>query len=502
MRIAVAGFEHETNTFAPLKADYEAFAQPKNYPGLITGEAMISGLKGLNLPCSGAIEVLQAAGAEIVPILWCMATPSAHVTANAFNRITAQIVDGLVAAGPLDGVFLELHGAMVAENADDGEGEVLARVRQKLGHNIPIAVPLDLHGNVTPAMVAGADVLDAYRYYPHIDSAATGARTARLLLDMIDKRRLPAKAFRQIDFLIPINGACTDFGPARDIYFEVMPAIEASTPGLLSLSFLPGFPLADFHDVGASVIAYAETQEIADGAADRLADAVRAREAEFRPAFLYARDAVAEALSLARGASKPVVIADTQDNPGGGGPGDTTGMLRELIAHNAKGAVIGAMIDPETAAQAYAAGAGASARFAIGGKRNPGDNPVEVEARVLAANQGSWTGSGPMKAGMTVNLGKVALLETVVEGVLIVVASKPAQTVDRSIFVHLGLVPERLPIIVLKSSVHFRADFTPLASHILVGVAPGPVAIDLEPLAFTKLRAGVRRMPSAGAQSS
>ena len=235
MRIAVAGFEHETNTFAPLKADYEAFAQPKNYPGLITGEAMISGLKGLNLPCSGAIEVLQAAGAEIVPILWCMATPSAHVTANAFNRITAQIVDGLVAAGPLDGVFLELHGAMVAENADDGEGEVLARVRQKLGHNIPIAVPLDLHGNVTPAMVAGADILDAYRYYPHIDCAATGARTARLLLDMIDKRRLPAKAFRQIDFLIPINGACTDFGPARDIYFEVMPAIEASTPGLLSL---------------------------------------------------------------------------------------------------------------------------------------------------------------------------------------------------------------------------------------------------------------------------
>ncbi len=498
MRIAVAGFEHETNTFAPLKADYNAFAQPKNYPGLITGAAMIAGLEGLNLPCAGAIEVFQAAGVEVVPILWCMATPSAHVTAEAFDRITAQIIGGLTAAGPLDGIFLELHGAMVAENADDGEGEVLARVRRRLGRDISIAVPLDLHGNVTPAMIADADILDAYRYYPHIDCARTGARTARLLLDMITKRRRPAKAFRQIDFLIPINGACTDFGPAREIYFEVIPAIEASTPGLLSLSFLPGFPLADFHDVGPSVIAYAETQEAADRAADRLADAVRQREAAFRPEFHYARDAVATALTLATGATKPVVIADTQDNPGGGGPGDSTGILRELITQKATGAVIGAMIDPETATQAFAAGAGSVGRFAIGGKRNPGDQPVEVEARVIAANQGSWTGSGPMKAGMTVNLGMVALLETVKEGVLVIVASKPAQTVDRSIFVHLGLVPERLPIIVLKSSVHFRADFTPLASHILVGVAPGPVAIDLEPLPFTKLRAGVRRMPSAG----
>ncbi len=495
MRIAVAGFEHETNTFAPLKADYQAFAQPKNYPGLIKGEAMLAGLKGLNIPCAGAIEVLQTAGAEIIPILWCMATPSAHVTADAFDRITTQIGDGLAAAGPLDGILLELHGAMVADNTDDGEGEVLARVRRKLGRDIPIAVPLDLHGNVTPAMVADADILDAYRTYPHIDCAETGARTARLLLDMIAKRRRPAKAFRQIDFLIPINGACTDFGPARELYFEVMPDIEKSPPGLLSLSFLPGFPLADFHDVGPSVIAYAETQEAADKAADRLAQAVNAREAAFRPQFLPAHDAVAKALTLAAAATKPVVIADTQDNPGGGGPGDTTGLLRELIAQKAKGAVIGAMIDPETAAEALAAGAGATTRFAIGGKRNPGDKPVEVDARVISASQDSWTGSGPMKAGMTVNLGTVALLETVNEGVLVVVASKPAQTVDRSIFAHLGLVPERLPIIVLKSSVHFRADFTPLASHILVALAPGPVAIDLASLPFTKLRAGVRRMP-------
>lgn len=497
MRIAIAGFQHETNTFAPVKADYDAFAQPKNYPGLIRGEAMLAGLKGLNLPCSGAIEVLRAAGAELVPILWCMATPSAHVTADAFDRITDEIVEGLAAAGPLDGIFLELHGAMVAENADDGEGEVLARVRRRLGDAVPIAVPLDLHGNVTPLMVSAADVLDAYRRYPHVDCAETGARTARLLLEIIRRGSRPAVAFRQLDFLIPINGGCSDFGPAREIYLEVMPEIERSSPGLHALSFLPGFPLADFHDVGASVVAYAESQAAADLAADRLAAAVRAREAAFLPDVLPAAAAVAKARELAGTASKPVVIADTQDNPGGGGPGDTAGLLRELIAQGARGAVIGALIDPTTAAEAHALGIGRTGRFAIGGKRNPGDAPVVVEARVVAAKDGAWTAVGPMKAGMTVNLGRVALLETVAEGVLVAIASKPAQTVDRSIFAYLGLEPERLPIIVLKSSVHFRADFTPLASHILVATAPGPVAIDMASLPFRRIRPGVRLMPQA-----
>lgn len=496
MRIAVCGFEHETNTFAPIKADYQAFLVQKNYPRLLRGPELLEQLPGTNLPSAGAIEYLRTAGAEIVPLLWCLATPSAHVTEDAYERIAAEILERLAGAGRIDGLFLELHGAMVAEHTDDGEGELLARIRQQVGRELPIAVPLDLHANVSPEMVAHADVLDAYRRYPHIDCAETGARTARHLVQMIRTGIRPRKAFRQIEFLIPINGGCTDFGPARDVYLDIMPGIERETEGLMTLSFASGFPLADIRDVGPSVVAYAETQAAADHAADKLMEAVRAREAAFLPDFLPAKAAVERALEIAAHASKPVVIADTQDNPGGGGPGDTTGLLRALIAARAEGAAIGAIIDPETAAAAHHLGIGQTGEFAIGGKRMPDDEPVRATCRVLAAADGSWKASGPMKAGMTLNLGQVALLETL-EGVRIAVASRPAQTLDRSIFAYLGLDPEKLPIIAVKSSVHFRADFTPLAEKILVAVAPGPVAIDHASLVFTKLRPGVRLMPTA-----
>jgi microcystin degradation protein MlrC len=495
MRIAVAGFQHETNTFAPVKADYEAFAVTKSFPPLCRGTEMDRRVRGKKLPVAGAIATLEAAGVEIVPLLWCMATPSAHVTEDAYERITGELLALVAAAGPLDGICLELHGAMVAEHVDDGEGELLRRLRAQVGKDLPITVALDLHANVTPVMIEHADYMDMYRYYPHTDMVETGARAAAGLLRILKTGKRPAKAFRQIDFLIPINGGCTDFGPARDIYLSLMPEMDRTTPGLVGLSFASGFPHADFGDCGPSVFAYAETGAIAEAAADRLAAAVRGREGDFLPEFYSASAAVARALAKASGAAKPVVIADTQDNPGGGGPGDTTGVLRALIEAGAKGAVIGAIIDAETAQAAHAAGEGVTASFSIGGKRLPGDMPVACRARVVRARSDGWTATGAMKGGMPVDLGLTALLEVEPSGVLVAVASRVAQTMDSSIFRHLGLVPEKLPIIAVKSSVHFRADFTPMSSAIVVAKAPGPVAIDHTELPYRNLRPGMRLMP-------
>jgi microcystin degradation protein MlrC len=495
MRIAVAGFQHETNTFAPVKADYEAFVVAKSFPPLCRGEDMDRRVRGKKLPVAGAIATLEAAGAETVPLLWCLATPSAQVTRDAYERITGELLSMLAAAGPLDGICLELHGAMVAEHIDDGEGELLRRIREKVGKDLPIAVSLDLHANMTAAMIEHADYIDMYRYYPHTDLAETGARAAAGLLRILESGKRPAKAFRQIDFLIPINGGCTDFGPARDIYLSLMPEMDDTIPGLQGLSFASGFPHADFPDCGPSVFAYADTQDVADAAVDQLAAEIRRREGDFLPEFYAAPEAVARALEKAKGASRPITISDTQDNPGGGGPGDTTGVLRALIDADAKGAVIGAIIDPETAATAHEAGEGAVADFAIGGKRLPGDTPVRCRARVLRARSDGWTAVGAMKGGMVVDLGRVALLEIEPSGVLVAVASRPSQTLDRSIFQHLGLVPEKLPIIAVKSSVHFRADFTPLSEAIIVAKAPGPVAIDHSELPYKRLRPGVRLMP-------
>jgi microcystin degradation protein MlrC len=373
--------------------------------------------------------------------------------------------------------------------------ESCARVRRVVGPGVPISVPLDLHANVTPEMVDKADYLDLYRYYPHIDMAETGARTAMKLLEMIRSGKRSSKAFRQLDFLIPVNGGCTDFGPAREIYHRIMPALEREQR-LAGLSFGVGFPHADFKDAGPSVIAYAESQAVAEAAAERLKNEIARREAQFLPEFYPAPEAVSRALAIAANASKPVVIADTQDNPGGGGPGDTSGLLRALIAARAKGAVIGALIDPAAAYTAYAAGEGAAAVIAIGGKRFPGDSPVEAHCRVLRSRSDGWTAVGAMKGGMPVDLGRTALVETE-EGVMVALASRASQTLDRGIFQHLGLVPERLPIIAVKSSVHFRADFAPIAETIIVAKAPGPVAIDHTELAYRKLRPGVRLMPRA-----
>jgi microcystin degradation protein MlrC len=495
MRIALAGFQHETNTFAPLKADYEAFAVAKSFPPLCRGGDMLARIRGKNLTASGAISTLEAAGAEIVPLLWCMATPSAHVTEDAYERITGEILALLASAGPVDGICLELHGAMVAEHLEDGEGEFLRRLRRQLGPGVPIAVGLDLHSNVTQAMIDNADYLDMYRYYPHIDMADTGRRAAEGLLSILRTGRRPAKALRQLDFLIPINGGTTEFGPARQLYLEYLPSLLRESEGIVGASLAMGFPLADIADVGPSVMTFASSQAVADAAADKLARKVASCEPDFMPAFLDAPLAVAKAMEIAANASKPVVIADTQDNPGGGGPGDTTGLLREMMRAGARGAAIGAIIDAEMADAAHSVGEGKSALFAIGGKNFPGDEPIVARCRVLRARSDGWTAQGAMKAGMPVDLGRTALIETEEGGVLVVLASRSAQTIDSSIFRHLGLVPEKLPIIAVKSSVHFRADFAPMAEAILVARAPGPVNIDHHQLSFRRVRPGVRLMP-------
>ena len=198
----------------------------------------------------------------------CGASPSAHVTKDAFERIVKVMVDGIAAAGPLDAVYLDLHGAMVTEHLDDGEGEILARVRKVIGKELPLVVSLDLHANVTPEMVEHADALIAYRTYPHVDMAETGRASARHLALLLKTKQRFAKAFRQLPFLIPISWQCTNDQPTKGIY-EKLAALESDA--VPTLSFAPGFPAADFRDCGPSVFAYGRTQADADarGRCDR-----------------------------------------------------------------------------------------------------------------------------------------------------------------------------------------------------------------------------------------
>jgi microcystin degradation protein MlrC len=491
-RIAIGGWQHETNTFAPVKADFEAFEEPGGWPALSRGQDLFDAVEGVHLPITGAMQTLDRHGHELVPLLWCAATPSAHVTEDAFERISEMMLSDLERALPVDGVYLDLHGAMVCEHFEDGEGEFLRRLRALVGDDLPIAVSLDLHANLTEAMVRHASVIDVYRTYPHVDMGETGARTAAHLHHLVETGERWASALRRTDFVIPLNWGCTLVDPAKSLYAH-LPELIAGPVTAASLAC--GFHLADIAEMGPGVVTYARDQASADAAADTLLEMVAAREADFAGGILEPDEAVAQALALVPDARGPVVLADTQDNPGGGGTGDTTGMLDALVRGGAAGAVLGLLCDPAAAAAAHAAGVGGELSLDLGGKSGaPGQQPYSARYKVLALGDGRFTATGPMWLGARVRLGPMALLQT--SGVRVVVVSKAMQAADQAMFRHLGIEPSEQSIMVLKSSVHFRNDFQDVADTILVVAAPGPVCADPGRLEFHKLRPDIRRVPT------
>ena len=318
-----------------------------------------------------------------------------------------------------------------------------------------------------------------------------GARAMRLLLARFERGRDFAKAYRQIDYWMPITSQCTLMPPMQPV-MAAREAIIART-GATDLAWCFGFPYADFPGCGAALCAYADTQAQADAAADAFAAEVHAREPAFALPIPAAELVVAEALRGA-GPGGPVVIADTQDNPGGGGHGDTTGLLAELVRQGAVGAVVCLINDAESAAACHAAGEGSVLRLSLGGKSD--GVPFEAEARVLKLTDGVFTLTGPMARGNPAALGPTALVEFA-PGVRVMVVSRKMQAYDQAIPRHVGIEPSAVPILALKSSVHFRADFGPVARSVLVAAAPGPVVADPATLTFHNLRPGLRLRPGA-----
>ena len=261
------------------------------------GADVLKIMRNINVGLAGFVEAAEAQGWEMVPTISCGASPSAHVTEDAFERIVKVMVDGIRAAGPLDAVYLDLHGAMVTEHLDDGEGEILARVRQVIGKDLPLVVSLDLHANVTPEMVEHADALIAYRTYPHVDMADTGRAAARHLALLLGTKQKFAKAFRQLPFLIPISWQCTNDQPTKGIY-QKLAALESDA--VPTLSFAPGFPAADFVHCGPSVFAYGRTQADADAAADTIAALIESHEDDFDGRIFTPDDGVRHAMELAK----------------------------------------------------------------------------------------------------------------------------------------------------------------------------------------------------------
>ncbi|MFP6745955.1 MAG: M81 family metallopeptidase [Alphaproteobacteria bacterium] len=487
-RIAIAGFQHETNTFAPTLATYHEFERHDGWPGLTRGAGIIDAVAGIAMPLYGFITAARD-NHDLLPMVFCSAEPSSFVTRDAFERITAMLCDDLVAQDPFDAVYLGLHGAMVVEHYQDGEGEILRRVREVVGNDIPVVASLDLHANVTEAMVEHASTLSIYRTYPHIDMESTAAR-AYALLDRILAGERFAKAFRKAPFLVPLTAQCTDFEPNRSLYQRVV-EMEGSAAAGIDLAL--GFPPADILECGLGVVAYDSDQGRADSAADNLFVALLEAEAAFDNPMVAADEAVARA--MANGSGGPVVLADAQDNPGAGASSDTVGLMDALVRGGAQGAVLAILDDAEIAAKAHEVGIGASFDGELGGKSGmPGQSPYNGRFRVDALGDGCFTCYGEMYRGTTTNLGSMALLriEDGASDVCVIVGSSRFQCLDQAIFRHLGVEPTEQKILAVKSSVHFRADFDPIASETIAVEEPGSHPCRLEGLDYKNLRDGVR----------
>ncbi|MFM0002418.1 M81 family metallopeptidase [Paraburkholderia dipogonis] len=489
MKILIAGFQHETNTFAPTRASYSSFVQGEGFPPMVRGNDVF-GLRDVNVPIGGFIKVMEANGHELKPVIWAGASASAHVTTDAFERIGGEII-AAVEAGGFDAIYLDLHGAMVTEQHDDGEGELLERVRRIVGDRMPVVVSLDLHANVTARMFEHASALVAYRTYPHVDMAETGERAARLLEDLMREGRPLHRAVRRVPFLIPVNGMCTLVEPARGMY-RLLEDLEERP--VVTVSFAPGFPAADFPECGPTIWVYAFDEAAAEHAADALFAKIAGEEARWDVPFLTPDEAALEAIRVSRTAAKPVIIADTQDNPGVGGDSNTMGMVRALLRNGATDAAVGVIWDAQAAAVAHRAGVGARISLALGGRSGvQGDAPLEGVFEVEHVSDGRFRFDGPMLNGMQGELGPVACLR--IEGVRIAVSSVKMQVFDRNLFRVAGIEPEQMKILVNKSSVHFRADFEAIAEAILVAKAPGPMAADPVDLPWTRLDPAIRLRP-------
>jgi microcystin degradation protein MlrC len=494
-RIAVGGVQHETNTFSTVPATYDDFAAPDAWPGLTRGASMLEAIAGVNLPAAGAARELRGLHHECVPLLWCSAQPSGCVTRDAYERIAAMLVEDLTRESQrgLDAVYLDLHGAMVAEHCPDADGELLGRMRRVVGPRVPIVASLDLHANLSPLMAEAATALVSYRTYPHVDMSESGARAARCLHDLLGRAR-PSASFVPMEFLVALTAQSTLVEPMQSLMLR---AVEAEHPPLRSVSVTAGFPSADVAECGPAVYACGDDRESVEATVARLAAAFRERESDFVLELQTIEAALASLLQQRPERGRPAILVDTQDNPGAGGNADTMELIAALAASDFERVLAGVICDPRAAARAHAAGEGANVELDRGAASGwPGSRPLHATYRVEALGDGRFVGTGPFYRGARFDLGAMALLRT--GNVRIAVASRKQQAADQAMFRHLRIEPSEQAVLALKSSVHFRADFGDMAGRIIIVEAPGPAVADPARLPFRHLRRGVRLRPIAG----
>jgi microcystin degradation protein MlrC len=480
-RVLIGEFAHESNTFAADPTTREDFRDRREY----FGDAAIEELRGTNSAIGGAVAVAEDEDYALHPTLAASASPGGVVAADAYDFYAGRIADAArERADALDGVFLALHGAMVPEGMDDGEGPLLAAVRDAVG-DVPIVATFDLHGNVTDQMLERADALIACETYPHVDMDATGRRAMDLLGRIADGEVDPVVRVERPPVLPHGPLQNTREGPMTEVMARARD-LEARD-AVLKANVFPGYHMADVPEMGFSVPVVADGEPAAARAAARdLAALVWERRESFVGDFPTPAEAVADAVALAAetdpGAG-PIVLADVGDNPGGGAAGDGTALLRALLEASAPlDAGVAIVRDPEAVDACTTAGVRERVTATVGGKTDAhhGDPIEDLDGYVAAVTDGRFRNTGPMGTGTQNDLGRAVRFECGPDdAITVLLTANRLQPLDAEIWRHVGVQPERLDLLVVKSTNHFRADYEPMASEVIVVDSPGLSAIDV-----------------------
>ena len=466
MRIAIGGISHETNTYADAcfgQTELDAFE-------IARGDEIVRRNTDTRTFIGGMLAGAEKLGADVVPTMCAIAQPSGTIAARAYDAMKTELLERLAAVLPVDAVALELHGAGVVDGIDDLEADLAGAVRVLVGPDVPIVAPLDLHGNITPAMAEVIDLMLGVHYYPHTDMHERGEEAVLALPDMLDGRLTPVTHVEFLPMLTPPS--CTDFDPAK-LTNELCWKLEGE-PNVVDATFFHGFPFTDTPQAGAQIVVTTNgDRALAERVAKQIAASVWERRETFRPETDTPELAVRQAMAAAvTNPGKPVVINETSDNCGGGAPGDSTHLLRAMLDAKVTDACFAFIFDPEVAQAAHRAGVGATIEVRLGGKHDEMHGPpLDLKAYVKSLSDGRFTYTTPMFAGVRVNHGLMARLQ--VDGIDIIVGSARSQTFDVEPFLLHGIDVNRYKIVALKSSQHFRATFAPIAAQIFTSDAPG-----------------------------
>jgi microcystin degradation protein MlrC len=483
MRLLLAMFKHETNTFSPVPTPFERFFRRSG--GAVSGAAAIKAYRGTRGVLGAYIDVAEELGAQIVLPVAADAFPSGPVDDDAYCRIVGLIL-GEVARRDFDGILLDLHGAMVTHSLDDGEGTLLKLLRE-IDPYTPVGVTLDMHANLYDDIVKHATVITGYHTYPHVDMYEAGQRAARLIAGTIAGEVRPVMAWGNKPMLPHVMRQGTHTEPNKSLQARCV-AFERS--GALAASVFVGFPHADIENAGLSAVVCTDG-DVARAAEMRdvlLADAWRAREQ-----FLHAGEPLAISVARAKAttAAGPVVLLDHCDNASSGGTMDTTEVLAEVLRQDLDGAVFYAIYDPQAVRKAIAAGIGNEITLMLGGwmpmpALSESSRPLEARARVKLIFDGRFRNRGPMNRGALNNTGPTVVLDT--GKIEIVVISAHQEPFDLNCLASVGIDPAQRRYIVLKSRVHWRAGFGDLACDVIECAGLGVATSDYGKLEFRKVR--------------